>query len=62
MDPGHGVWAILEKEPEPDPIDPDAVMLSVRGEGDQFDLLTVPSEGTVVSRPLLDDDEESSAA
>lgn len=62
VDPGHGVWAILEKEPEPDPIDPDAVMLSVRGEGDQFDLLTVPSEGTVVSRPLLDDDEESSAA
>lgn len=62
VDPGHGVWAILEKEPEPDPIDPDSVMLSVRGEGDEFDLLTVPSEGTVVSRPLLDEDEEPNAA
>lgn len=56
------MWAILEKEPEPDPIDPDSVMLSVRGEGDEFDLLTVPSEGTVVSRPLLDEDEEPNAA
>lgn len=57
VDPGAGLWAILEQPPEPDLVDPDAMTLSVRDADDEFDLLTVPCDSAVVSRPLLDDDE-----
>lgn len=49
-------WAILERAPEPDLVDPEAMMLSVRDANDDFDLLTVPADSTIISRPLLDDD------
>ncbi|MGV7852266.1 hypothetical protein PJM29_29275 [Mycobacterium kansasii] len=50
-------WAILERAPEPDLVDPEAVTLSVRDANDDFDLLTVPADSTIISRPLLDDDD-----
>lgn len=50
-------WAILERAPEPDLVDPEAVTLSVRDANDDFDLLTVAADSTIISRPLLDDDD-----
>jgi hypothetical protein len=61
VDPGAGIWAILEQAPEPDLVDPDSLTLSVRDANDDFDLLTVPLDSSVISRPLLDDDEQCAA-
>lgn len=61
VDAGLGVWGILEKPPEPDPVDPNALLLSWRSADDEYDLLTVPADDSIVSRPLLDDDESRAA-
>lgn len=62
VDAGLGVWGILEKTPEPDPVDPNALLLSWRSADDDYDLLTVPADDSIVSRPLLDDADQSRAA
>jgi hypothetical protein len=61
VDGGRGVWGILDTPPEPDPVDPHAVLLSWRSADDDYDLLTVPAGDSIVSRPLLDDDQSRAA-
>ncbi|WP_142386876.1 FtsK/SpoIIIE domain-containing protein [Mycobacterium hubeiense] len=61
VDAGLGVWGILEKPPEPDVVDPTAMLLSWRGADDEYDLLTVPADDPIVSRALLDDDQQEAA-
>lgn len=60
---GRDEWAILTDQPEDDILDPEgSATLNVRNEDGEYDCLTVSLDAPVITRPLLDDDDESAAA
>lgn len=62
VDPAHDQWAVLEFEPDTDPIDEHLMVLHWRGDDDERDFLTVDPDDPVVSRPLLDEEDEQPEA
>ena len=50
---GAGMWAVVDEEPDEDPLDPGMVMLSWRGDGDEVGTVSIPDGVPVaVRRPL----------
>lgn len=63
VDAGRNAWAILTDQPEADILDSEgSATLNVRNEDGDYDCLTVSLDAPVITRPLLDDDDESAAA
>lgn len=58
VNPGNDEWGVLELESEPDPIDEHLMVLQYRGLDGEHDLLVIDPGDPVISRRLVEEDED----